>query len=126
MTIDQVAPGEQQPESDHAYQAEGGEAGLAPQGRWRHATGWFSYTLNDPKREAKTLRLTFSPGDAGRRFDIEINGKAIAQVVLEARADGDLYTKDFPMPPSNGVVTVKFVARSGSIAGGLYGLRLMR
>ena len=126
VTIDQVAPGEQQPESDHAYQAEGGEAGLAPQGRWRHATGWFSYTLNDPKREAKTLRLTFSPGDAGRRFDIEINGKAIAQVVLEARADGDLYTKDFPMPPSNGVVTVKFVARSGSIAGGLYGLRLMR
>lgn len=130
-TIDQVAPGEQQPESDHGYQAEGGDAGLAPAGRWRHASKWFSYTLNDPKREAATLRLAFSPHDAGRRFDVEVNGEPIAAVTLEPQPGHQVYTRDFAIPPalaaaSNGTLVVRFVAREGSIAGGLYGLRLLR
>lgn len=131
QTIDQVAPGEQQPESDHAYQAEGGDAGLAPAGRWRHATKWFSYTLNDPRLEAKALRLTFSPTDAGRQFDVSINGVAIAQLTLEAQGGAELYSRDFAIAPqlagaSNGKLVLRFVARAGSIAGGLYGVRLLR
>jgi hypothetical protein len=31
-TIDQVAPGEQQPESDHAFKGEGADAGINPGG----------------------------------------------------------------------------------------------
>lgn len=130
-TIDQVAPGEQQPESDHAYQAEGGDAGLAPEGRWRHASKWFGYTLADPKLEAQALRLTFSPADAGRRFDIIVNGASIARVTLEGQGSAGLYSLDFAISPalaaaSQGKLVVRFVAREGSIAGGLYGLRLMR
>ncbi|MEJ7805241.1 MAG: glycoside hydrolase family 127 protein [Telluria sp.] len=130
-TIDQVAPGEQQPESDHAYQAEGGDAGLAPAGRWRHATKWFSYTLSDPKREAKVLMLTFSRADTGRQFDIIVNGTPIAAVTLEGQGSADVYRRDFAIPPgvaaaSDGKLAVRFVARPGSIAGGLYGLRLLR
>jgi DUF1680 family protein len=131
QTIDQVAPGEQQPESDHAYQAEGGDAGLAPAGRWRHATGWFSYTLNDAKREAKALRLTLSATDAGRQFDIEVNGTQVAALKLERRDGVQLYSHDVALPAglvaaSNGKLVVRFVARAGSVAGGLYGLRLLR
>jgi DUF1680 family protein len=127
QTVDQVAPGEQQPESDHGYQADGGEAGLAPAGRWRHARGWFSYTLSDPKGEARTLRLTFSPQDAGRQFDLQINGVTIAAITLEAYPGGQLYTRDFAVPAGSGAkLVVKFVSRAGSIAGGLYGLRLMK
>jgi len=130
-TIDQVAPGEQQPESDHGYKGEGGDAGIAPAGRWRHAKSWFSYVLSDPKREAVALRLSFSPQDAGRRFDIEINGQQIAAVTLEPHSGQQVYTRDFAVPPalvasSNGKLEVRFVAREGSIAGGLYGLRLLR
>ncbi len=130
-TIDQVAPGEQQPESDHAYQAEGGDAGLAPAGRWRHATGWFSYVLNDPASEAALLRLTLSPDDAGRRFDVEVNGQRVAAMTLAPQPDRQLYTVDIALPAalaaaSHGRWTVRFVARDGSIAGGLYGLRLLR
>lgn len=130
-TVDQVAPGEQQPEADHGYQAEGGEAGIAPAGRWRHASGWFSYTLADPKGEARLLRLTFAAGDAGRRFDIEVNGVIVAAVTLAAGPGGALYTRDFPLPEAllataDGKLVVRFVAREGSVAGGLYGLRLMR
>jgi DUF1680 family protein len=132
QTIDQVAPGEQQPESDHGFKGEGAENGIAPAGRWRHAAQWFSYELNDPKGEARTLRLSFARGDAGRRFDLIVNGQLIAEIEL-ARPDTaeEIYTRDFPLPnemvtAAHGKLSVKFVAKAGSIAGGLYGLRLLR
>ena len=131
ITIDQVAPGEQQPESDHAFAGEGADAGLNGTRHRRHATGWFSYVLSDWKREAKTLRLTFSKGDAGRKFDVLVNGTLLETVELNAGAAQEFYTRDFAIPAavvaaSNGKLTVKFVAKPGSIAGGLYGLRLLR
>lgn len=130
-TIDQVAPGEQQPESDHFFKADGGESGLAKGRRWRHATSWFSYDLTDKKSEARALRLTYSKGDAGRRFDILINGQLLAEVKLDAKAPEEIYSVDYPIPPAlvaaaRGKLVVKFVGRDGSVAGGLYGLRLLR
>ena len=131
-TVDQVAPGEQQPEADHRFEGEGVETGIAPAGRWRHARGWFAYTLQDPRGEGRVLRLTLAGGDAGRRFDLVVNGERLAQVTLD-RPDGlqPLYTRDFPLPAglvpaAGGQLTVKFIAQPGSIAGGLYGLRLLR
>ncbi len=132
ITIDQVAPGEQQPESDHGFKGEGAENGIAPAGRWRHAKQWFSYDLNDAKGEAKALRLTFAKGDAGRRFDLLVNGQLIAEITLATPdTPEDVYTRDFPLPAdlvraAGGKLNVKFVAKPGSIAGGLYGLRLLR
>ncbi|RZL36620.1 MAG: hypothetical protein EOP35_10640 [Rubrivivax sp.] len=131
QTIDQVAPGEQQPESDHGFKGEGAENGIAPAGRWRHAKQWFSYDLNDPKAEARALQLSFSTADAGRRFDILVNGQLVAEVELDASAPQTVYSRDFPLPSelvkaAGGKLAVKFVARPGSLAGGLYGLRLLR
>ncbi len=42
-----------------------------------------------------------------------------------------VYTRDFVLPPelvraAGGHLTVRFVARPGSIAGGLYSLRLLK
>jgi DUF1680 family protein len=128
-TIDQVAPGEQQPESDHFFKAEGADAGVNKGKHWRHATGWFSYELTDRKGEARALRLTYSKLDAGRRFDILINDNLLAEVRLDASAAQELYTRDYTIPPGvavAGKLVVKFVARDGSVAGGLYGLRLLR
>lgn len=132
LTIDQVAPGEQQPESDHGFKGEGTENGIAPAGRWRHARQWFGYELRDPKGEARALLLSFAKGDVGRRFDLLVNGQRIAEIAL-ARPDApdEIYTREFPLPPelvraAAGKLGVKFVAQPGSIAGGLYGLRLLR
>lgn len=130
-TIDRVAPGEQQPESDHFFKGEGSEAGINNGRHWRHATGWFSYELNDPKKEARVLRLSFAKVDAGRQFDILINGQVLANVTLKADAKEEIYTVDYPIPDAlrvkaNGKLSVRFVAKPGSIAGGLYGLRLLR
>jgi hypothetical protein len=134
LTLDQVAPGEQQPESDHGFKAEGGDAGINKGLHWRHATGWFSYDLKDRLGEARILRLSFSTLDAGRKFDILLNGQPLASVELDARAPQEIYTRDFPVPPElaaaaaarGGKVELKFVAHAGSVAGGLYGLRLLK
>jgi DUF1680 family protein len=130
-TIDQVAPGEQQPESDHFFKGEGADAGVNSGRHWRHATKWFSYQLNDPKREARVLRLTFARVDGGRRFDIVVNGARIAEVELPTDETQEFYTRDYALPAAlvqgaTGKLEVKFVAKEGSVAGGLYGLRLLR
>ncbi|MCV2369585.1 glycoside hydrolase family 127 protein [Roseateles oligotrophus] len=131
QTIDQVAPGEQQPESDHGFKGEGVEAGLNKDQRWRHARGWFSYELGDKALQAKALRLSFSRLDAGRQFDLFVNERLIAELTLGADAEQEIYSRDFALPPdlvqaSAGKLLVKLVARPGSVAGGLYGLRLLR
>ncbi len=125
-TIDQVAPGEQQPESDHFFKGEGSEAGINNGRHWRHATGWFSYELKDPKGEAKVLRLTFAKADAGRSFDVLVDGRLLETVTLGADAAQEFYTRDFPVPAGQGKRVVTFRAQPGSVAGGLYGVRLLR
>jgi DUF1680 family protein len=128
QTIDQVAPGEQQPESDHFFKGEGADAGINSGRHWRHASKWFSYELTDRESTARTLRLTFASADAGRKFDILLNGQLLQTVDL-ARQATPFYTRDIALPPGaarNGKLEVKFVARPGSMAGGLYGLRLLR
>ena len=127
-TIDQVAPGEQQPESDHFFKGEGADAGLNGTRHWRHASGWFSYELKDREAAARVLRLTFASGDAGRKFDVQVNGRLLQTVTIEARPEA-FYSLDLPVPADaarDGMVEVKFVAHAGSLAGGLYGLRLLR
>ncbi|HEX8954658.1 MAG TPA: glycoside hydrolase family 127 protein [Burkholderiaceae bacterium] len=129
-TVDQVAPGEQQPEADHFLQGEGMDAGINRGRHWRHASGWFSYRLNDKQHQATSLRLTFARGDAGRKFDLYVNGRLLQNIELEQGMLQEFATHDYALPQdlvaaSDGTLTVKFVARPGSFAGGLYGLRLL-
>ena len=131
LTIDQLAPGEQQPESDHFFKGEGADAGIHLGRRWRHASGWFSYELNDKDGQAGSLRFSFAKTDAGRKFDIYVNDTLLKTLVLTADHAEDIYDLDIPLPvdvvtAAAGKLTVRFAAKPGSIAGGLYGLRLLR
>jgi len=132
LTIDQVAPGEQQPEAEHGFKGEGVETGVAAWGRWRHARQWFSYELADPKGEARVLRLQLAAADAGRRFEVFVNDRRLATLELKKPASSaELYPLDLELPPdlvqaAQGRLTVRFVAQPGSLAGGLYGLRLLK
>jgi hypothetical protein len=131
ITIDQVAPGEQQPESDHFFKADRTDTGLNKGLRWRSTKAWMSYELTDKKLEAKILRLMFSTLDAGRQFDLLINDKLIEHITLSGNAAQEVYARDFAIPDSirknsKGKLSVKFVAREKSTAGGLYGLYLLR
>jgi hypothetical protein len=131
QTIDQVAPGEQQPESDHFFKGEGAEAGISKGLHWRRAKGWFSYELTDRKQQARALRLTLARADKGREFDVLVNGQLLQAVKLERDSAEEIYTLDVAIPAelvkaSNGKLVVTFRAHPRSVAGGLYGLRLLR
>jgi uncharacterized protein len=131
QTVDQVAPGEQQPESDHHFQGEKTESGIHLGHFWRHAAGWFSYDLRNKNHEAKTLRVTYSGGDAGRKFDILINGKLLKTVQSTGEQGNRLFDVDYELPAeilsgNPEILTVKFAAHEGSIAGGVYYVRLLK
>nr|WP_311182376.1 DUF6805 domain-containing protein [Hymenobacter volaticus] len=131
-TVDQVTPGEQQPESDHGFQGEQTETGTFRNRHWRNATGWFSYTLRNPKRAARTLRVTYAGGDKNRQFSILVNGVPLAKVRLEGNAQGNFYDVDYALPealrkpnaPTE--LTVKFQAEASSTAGSVYDVRLLQ
>jgi hypothetical protein len=131
-TVDKVAPGEQQPESDHGFVGEQTETGVFRDRHWRHAKGWFSYRLNNPKAEARTLRVTYYGGDQGRRFSILVNGQLLTTVASDSNRGPRFYDVDYPLPESaqagaaSKVLEVKFAAQPGSIAGGIYDVRLLK
>lgn len=128
-TVDKVSPGEQQPEAEHNYKGEGAEAGVHRGRHWRHARGWFSYELRNPDQSAKTLRITFNGEDSGRVFHILLNGTIIDTIKSDGSAGPVFIDQDYDLPESvstSKIIEVKFKAAEGSIAGGVFGIRLLR
>jgi hypothetical protein len=132
QTLDQINPGEQQPETEHGFAGDGSRAGVNGQRHWRDATNWFSYQLSDPQSQAQILRLTYFSGDQGRHFSVWFNGIKLADVSLTGDSAQAFYEVDYAINESmlkaakKGKHEVKFVAQQNSIAGGLYGVRLLK
>ena len=132
QTIDRIDTGQQQPESDHNFKAEASEAGVHMDRHWRHASGWFSYELNDPDQEARTLRATYFGGDRDRHFDILVNGKVLSAVSLNGNGEQAFVDVDYPLTEAllgdnkNGKIHLEFRAKDNSIAGGVFYIRLLR
>jgi hypothetical protein len=125
ITIDQVAAGEQQPETDHRFNGQQTESGLWNDRPYRRARGWFSYVLKNTGGKAQKLRVTYSGKDAGQQFDILVNGALLQSVTLE-RKDTNFYDVAYPLPASlnSEELTVRFAAHPGSMAGSVYHVRL--
>lgn len=128
-TVDKVAPGQQQPEAEHSYKGKDAEAGVHRGRHWRHARGWFSYELRNPNAEGRVLRITFNGADAGRTFDILANGMVLATVKSDGAAGQVFVDVDYELPANvreAKTIEVKFQAAPGSIAGGVFGIRLLK
>lgn len=129
-TVDQVAPGEQQPESDHNFKGENTETGIFRDRHWRHASGWFSYDLKNKNREGRTLRVTYFGGDKNRSFDIYLNNNLFKTVQLDGKEGNQFFDVDYPLPKeiwnSGDILNIKFVAHQNSVAGGIYYVRLLK
>lgn len=130
ITVDKITPGQQQPEVEHNFKGESTRAGVNNGHHWRDASGWFSYELSNPNLSAKALRIKYFKLDVNRTFDILINGQLLTTVKLLAKErQDDFYYIDYPLSKTmekQTKLTVKFVAKPNSIAGGLYGLRLIK
>jgi hypothetical protein len=131
-TVDQVAPGEQQPEVEHNYRGVNSISGTNLGRGWRDAGDWFSYDMRAPAGGPLELHVTTFGRERNREFTILVNEHEIAAVNL-AGDQGERFVETVHAIPSevtaaapSGVLTVKFVARSGSRAGGIYGVRLVR
>ena len=131
LTIDEVAPGEQQPESDHFIKTEDSNSGINGEKHWRDASGWFSYQLKDENNQAGKVQITYYGNDAGRKFNILVDDILVAEEHLEGEKGDVFFTKDYILPEKiaekkNKTLTIKFQAKENSRTAGIYGVRLMK
>lgn len=132
-TIDMVYPGEQQPESDHFIKTKNSNMGAHMGRHWRDATdGWFSYDMNDKQGEAKKLLVVYFGADRNRNFKILVNDVEIASVKLNGSHGNNFFSESYTIPEAvltaatDGKLVVKFESAPGSIAGGVFEVRLMK
>lgn len=127
QTVDYVATGEQQPETEHNFRGEGTESGMYEGRYWRHAWGWFSYDLDNKGGEGKVLRIMYSGADKGRTFKILVNGELLEQVTSKGHPD-TFFTVDYLIPENlrTETINIKFEAMEKSMAGGVFEIRLLR
>lgn len=130
-TLDRVSPGEQQPEVEHDFSGEKTDSGLRNGRRWRRGES-FQYTLNAGAEKSVELAVTYRSGDAGRSYDITANGELLSPAPSDNSKADQFIEKQYSIPTNvlsgaaNGRITIKFSAKPGAEAGGVYDVRLMK
>lgn len=132
-TIDQVMPGEQQPEVEHAFQGEHTATGEHLGRRWRDAGSWFGYQLKTPESDSAELIVTYDGGDENRRFSILINGQSLVEEHLTGGKPDRFVTVHYAIPQAlldaarvDGALELRFVADQQSRTARVFGIRLAR
>lgn len=131
-TVDLINPGEEQNERDHGLKGDNTQAGDFGGRKWRHAPdgGWFSYLVKVSPDQPVSLAVTYWGSDAGRVFDVLVDGEKIATQRLGNDKPGQFFDEIYRLPEAlvrgKERVTVKFQAHAGSTAGGVFGLRVLR
>ena len=130
-TLDRVAPGEQQPEVEHDFAGERTDTGLRNGRRWRRGD-WFQYSLSTRGEKAVDLAITYWGGDTGCAYDILAKGELLATETVDNAKPGQYFEKRYSLPAkvlsgaTTGRITIKFSAKPGATAGGVYDVRLMK
>lgn len=131
--IDEMRVGEQQPEVDHNFQSEKSRSGEHGGRRWRDAEagGYFAFDLKSLPDTAQELVVTYWGDDGGNRsFDILIDGQLLASQTLKHDQPGEFWDKTYPIPAEltkgKTKITVRFQAKPGQLAGGIFGASLLR
>ena len=129
--VDAVRVGEQQSETDHKLQGGDTQSGDFSGRKWRHASDWFSYEVKVLPDQPVQLACTFWGSDDGaREFDVVVEGKTIGTEKLTGNRPGEFFDATFPLPAEltqgKDKVTVKFVAHPGNLAGGVFGVSILR
>jgi uncharacterized protein len=133
-TIDYVAIGEQQPETDHAMQMENSNKGNNLNEFFREAGngGYFSYDLATKSETNLSLLIRYWGAEWGnRKFDIYIDDEKLLTEDNTGKWNQSMF-KDvvYPIPDSmvkgKTHVRVKFQALPWNTAGAVYYIRLLR
>ncbi|MEW6127839.1 MAG: beta-L-arabinofuranosidase domain-containing protein [Acidobacteriota bacterium] len=131
-TVDGVRIGEAGDEKAHNFKGEKTDSGYLEDRRWRDSRdGWFSYELQVTQGERLTLLCTYWGSESRKRvFDIFVDGEKIATQNLFDNKPGEFFDVEYPLSATilrgKERVTIKFQAHPGSMAGGVFGLRIVR
>jgi hypothetical protein len=131
--VDEFHPGEQQSETDHQFKGERTRSGDFGNRKWRDADqgGWFSFEMRIQPGQPLSLGCTYWGSDAGaREFDVLLNGEKLATQKLDRNKPDEFFEVEYPIPAplveGKQRVTVKFQAHSGKMAGGVFGVRILK
>ena len=133
-TIDFVAPGEQQPEVDHAMQSSNSHTGTNFDEFWRDAGngGYFSYNLTTHGDTNLSLVVRYWGNEWGnRKFEICIDdAKLLTEDNTGRWSQSKFQDVTYAIPASmvkgRDHIRVKFQALPGNTAGAVYYIRLVR
>jgi hypothetical protein len=133
-TIDFVAPGEQQPEVDHALQSANSHTGNSLDEFWRDASseGFFSYSLATKRETDVSLLVRYWGYEWGERtFDISIDNEKLLTEKntgrwFQSKFQDVVYAIPRSLVEGKDRIRVKFQALKGSTAGAVYYIRLLK
>jgi len=131
--VDAVEIGRADSERAHDLRGERTGAGEFGGRRWRHATdgGWFAFRMKALPDAPLELLVTYWGSDGGARtFDVLADGTKLATEKLASNRPGAFYDQAYAIPPDltrgKDAVTVRFQGHPGNIAGGIFGLMVLR
>ncbi|WP_308601240.1 glycoside hydrolase family 127 protein [uncultured Dysgonomonas sp.] len=112
-TIDKVACGEQQPESDHFIQFEESNAGSFENIHWREAKGWFSYQMRNKDKKAKVVYVKYLASDKPSIYEISVNGEKLQNLSIDNKPESGIQfiLLDIPLSETTKeILDIKFTA----------------
>ncbi len=87
--------------------------------------GWFSYDMTVIPTVTNYLVAKYYSGDAGRTFNVYIDGNLLKEETVQSRNPTSFYEVQYKIPSDwiagKTKVTVKFANRGASIVGGVFG-----
>ena len=133
-TVDFVAPGEQQPEADHAMQSENSKKGITRDQAFREALGggYFSYLLSTGNQMRLSLMLRYWGAEwSQRKFDIYVDDEKLVSVDNsnkwnQSRFFDVVYEIPESMVKGKSAIRIRFQAAKGNNSSPVYYLRLVK
>jgi hypothetical protein len=122
-------------ESETAHNLQGERTGSGPFGNkaWRHAIngGWWSWDMKVLPDTQMTMACTYWGSDVGQRtFDILVDSEVIATQSLDRSKPGEFFDVEYALPmeltKGKEKVTVRFHAREGNFAGGVFECAILK
>lgn len=129
-TLDRVTFGEQQPESDHAFQGVDTTASVVGDRHWRTTRDRMSVVLRDPEGLGRTLRVGFRTLDVPTRVVVRLAGTTIADETFGP--GGEFIDVDYDVADAlaeaghSERVVLEFVAAGDRSIPGVASVRLLR
>jgi hypothetical protein len=126
-TIDKILIANDQYELEHEVKGFKTRTGTWDGYAFRDAEGggWFSYMAKVEPEVQNSLMVKYYSNDAGRTFDILVNGNLLCEVTLERHPSKAFYDVVYPIPKefiSSNRAEIKFVSRNNSMVGSVFGM----